>query len=385
MRIGRALRHSGPVPDSGDGSTSKSVRVLVVHPSDELYGADRVLLEALRAIPEGTEIEVWLPDDLDYPERRLTRALVADGRAVHRMPLPVLRRAYLSPRHALRHLRRLSATSRAIRKSAPDVVYVNTAALALVLLLAKLHGARTILHLHEHTDGLERRVLGILFRAADRIIVVSEAVGSTLGRTVKKRSSVVYNGFDAPPPVPAPEEGPLVFVLASRWNSWKGHEFFLTAWSRLQRTDVRLLILGAPPAVGESVDVVGIVARLPNRDTVEILGERSDVRSVLDVAHVVVVPSTKPDPLPTIALEAAGAGRAALVSRSGGLPEIVLEGITGWTIEAGRVEEWTRAIESLDRTSAGTLGRSARERYRATFSRSEFARRFGAEFEAFVA
>ena len=365
-------------------AASRPRTILFLHPSDESYGADRVLLEALRAVPEGVRAEVWLPDDLDYPARPLSRALEERGVAVRRMPLPVLRRAYLHPRHLLSFLRRAGATGRAIRELDPALVYVNTAALALVLPVAHRIGAPTLLHLHEHSRGLERRTLNLLFRSADRLVVVSRAVLDTLDSSNRGRARVVHNGFESAPPVPLPAGDVLVFVLASRWNTWKGHDHFLEVWSRLQRRDVRLIVLGGPPVCGAGVDVPGIVAGMRNGESVEVRGECEDVRRVLDGAHVVVVPSTSPDPLPTIALEAAAAGRAALVSRSGGLPEIVLDEVTGRTIAPGAVDEWVAVLEGLDRAAVESFGRAAREHSAATFSRTAFVRRIGEELRAML-
>ncbi|TDX78345.1 glycosyltransferase involved in cell wall biosynthesis [Rathayibacter sp. PhB151] len=376
--VGRRRRPRPPA------AASSPRTILFLHPSDETYGADRVLLEALRAVPEDVTAEVWLPDDLDYPARPLTRLLEERGVTVRRMPLPVLRRAYLRPCHLLSFLRQAAATSRAIRELGPALVYVNTAALALVLPVARLLGAPTLLHLHEHSRGIERWVLCLLFRSADRLVVVSRAVADTLTSSNRRRSTVVHNGFESTPPVPLPQGDELVFVLASRWNAWKGHEHFLRVWSRLQRRDVRLIVLGGPPVCGAGVDVPGIVAGMRNGESVEVRGECEDVRRVLDASHVVVVPSTSPDPLPTIALEAAAAGRAALVSRSGGLPEIVLDGVTGRTLTPGAVEEWVAVLEGLDLAAVESFGRAAHERSTAAFSRTEFVRRIGEELRAML-
>ena len=82
--------------------------LVLVHPSDELYGADRMLLEmveAARSDPRVPGLEVWLPDDLAHPapELSLCRVLEQRGVAVRHLDLPVLRRAYRTPR-GLAHL-----------------------------------------------------------------------------------------------------------------------------------------------------------------------------------------------------------------------------------------------------------------------------------------
>ena len=51
-----ARRSSTPRPDQRD-------TVLVVHSSDEMYGADRILLEVVTALRDlaGLRVQVWLP------------------------------------------------------------------------------------------------------------------------------------------------------------------------------------------------------------------------------------------------------------------------------------------------------------------------------------
>ncbi len=52
-------------------------------------------------------------------------------------------------------------------------------------------------------------------------------------------------------------------------------------------------------------------------------------------ADVVVIPSTNPDPLPNVALEAAACGCCVVAADHGGLPEIIRDGQTGSAVPAG--------------------------------------------------
>ena len=57
------------------------------------------------------------------------------------------------------------------------------------------------------------------------------------------------------------DDGPLTFVVASRWNRWKGHRTLLTAWE-LAGCPGRLVVLGAAPPVGDGVHVPALVREL---------------------------------------------------------------------------------------------------------------------------
>lgn len=356
---------------------SRPRRCIVIHPSDEMYGADRVLLEVLRTTPSHLRVEVWLPTDLDYPERQLSTALQEAGIRVRRLPLPIMRRAYLRPARLPGLAWRTLTTSVRLLATRADLVYLNTAAAALAAPAARLSGARVVLHLHEHIDERSRAVVPFL-RFAHKIIAVSAAVADVLPAALRARTRVVNNGFDAAPPAPLPsfEQGIRV-VIASRWNAWKGHAVLLEAWGATRRDDLRLEVLGDRPPSGESADVPALAERSPRRDSIRIVGPTSNVRAHLDAAHVVVVPSTLPDPLPTIAIEALGAGRALLASDGGGLREIA--GDSPLLITPGDVAAWTAALDALDEGTVRAAATAARTRFDQLFSRDTFDRRIALE------
>ncbi|HIY65694.1 MAG TPA: glycosyltransferase [Candidatus Agrococcus pullicola] len=349
---------------------SRRPRIVVIHPSDELYGADKVLLEALRTAPADADLEVWLPTDVDYPRRELSQLLTARAITVKHKPLAILRRAYMQPIGLLKILGRLVATAGSLLRHRPDLVYVNTSAAALYLPIARASRARAVLHLHEYISGATKIVLPFV-RAADTIIAVSQAITEPLPAAVKGKTRVIYNGFDLPTPseLPTFERG-IQCVIASRWNAWKGHDTLLAAWAELSRDDLHLRILGAAPHSGASVDVERLVASLPNGRTVDLVGQSDDTWGALDTAHVVLVPSTQPDPLPTIAIEALAAGRHVIGSDLGGLPEIV--GESGSLVAASDVGAWAAELQALNENEIRTSAATARARFNQMFARSRF-------------
>src|SRR4051794_30940016 len=76
----------------------RNPRLLIAHPSAELYGSDRVALESARAFREaGWDVEVTLTG-----HGPLEPLLAEAGCTVTVRPAPVLRKAYLSPLGLLR-------------------------------------------------------------------------------------------------------------------------------------------------------------------------------------------------------------------------------------------------------------------------------------------
>ena len=73
-------------------------RAVVVHSSDEMYGADKILLQVIEGMRSlDLDVEVWLPDDLEHGAFPLCEELTRRGVAWQHRRLPILRRAYLRP------------------------------------------------------------------------------------------------------------------------------------------------------------------------------------------------------------------------------------------------------------------------------------------------
>ena len=343
-------------------SDSHPRRWLLIHSSDEMYGSDRVLLQTIQAIGIENIVECWLPVDIDYPGHALCAEMQRRGLKVRHLDYPVLRREYQNMIGVRRIIRRWFHANRLVRQashSRANAVYLATSAAITLAPLFRLRGYWTVLHIHEMWGRSERLVFRWLLPFVNRQIAVSEAVAFN----VPGATTVIYNGF---PDMESTESGGtwaskgdhIEFLLASRWSTWKGHEDFLRAWAATRREDAFLTILGGPPPSGEAVDIPSLVKELGIVDSVSVVGESAIVERFIDRCDVVVVPSRRPDPLPTIAIEAARAGRAVIASNCGGLPEIVEDGVTGFLIEPGDISAWAAAIDQITVESAYDSGPS---------------------------
>jgi glycosyltransferase involved in cell wall biosynthesis len=323
--------------------------ILVLHPSDELYGADRVLLETIPDLQRHEEVRVWLPTDLDYPHRPLSAALAATGVDVQRHDLPVLRRANATPRGVVRLAGIEARFAGALRRVRPSHLYVNTSALAPAIPVAAALRIPTTVHIHETWGQTDRRILGPLCHTADQVIVVSEAARLALSPSLRQRALIRRHQVDAGPADPVAvatlrndRRRPLL-LFASRWTPNKGIVELLHA---VTATDAGLIVLGGPPPSGAAVDVPGLVAELGLGQQVDVVGEVSDVWPYLYACDAVVVPTVGHDSYPTIALEGVAAGRPVLASSVGGLPEILARS-AGELLPPGDVAALSAAIARL--------------------------------------
>ncbi|WP_458781225.1 glycosyltransferase family 4 protein [Arthrobacter sp. D3-16] len=167
----------------------------------------------------------------------------------------------------------------------------------------------------------------------------------------------------------------MKFVVASRWNSWKGHFTLLKAWDAAGCPG-ELVILGGPPPLGTAVDVRQLVANLVNPQSVNVVGEVADIEPYIDDADFLVLPSDSPEPFGLVILEAFARGRGVIASRGGGVLDIVEDGRNGHLYKIGSIEGLRDVFKSVDRNQALQMGANARKSYEATYSIAAYRFRF---------
>lgn len=345
-----------------------------------MYGADRMLLEVLGALPRAERALslVYLPDDLPPSDGRLGNELTELGVNTVIGPIPVLRRRYLTALGLLPLLLRIWRTYRIIRGVRPDIVYATTTAMVLCLPLARLAGVKVaVLHVQEIWSKKESFILGFFARFATHLLCISAASMRSLGPSLVSRATLLVNAHQdsGRPLATIRRSGPVRFLVASRWNAWKGHATLLDAWDSAE-IGGELFILGGPPPVGAGVDVEALVDKLTNKRSVKIIGEVLDIEPYLDDVDFLVLPSDNPEPFGLVILEAFARGRAVIASRAGGVVDIVEDGHTGLLYEIGNVNELRLQLSSVDKESAERLGSNARQRYLETYSIDAYRDRF---------
>lgn len=366
--------------------------VVFAHASDELYGADRMLLEILAAVPPDRTVEVWVPTDLEHGPHPLCVELERLGHRVEHVSMPVLRRSYATPCGLLALAARFWPFWRRLRAVRPRELYCVTSATMWCAPVGRLVGVAHITgHVQEMWGRSERATLTLPARSCQRLVAISEAVADRLPSRLRGRTTVVLNATPDPvagdlPSAPetdlATREGPVRFLVASRWVRAKGLHTLVEAWGLMlaslgsTTSPPHLVVLGGPPPIGESVDVLAAVAALSDPTTVTVLGEVPDIGAEIAAADVVLMPSERPEPFGLIAIEGFARARPVVASRAGGLVEIVSEGRTGWLFEPGDVEGLAALLVRLAGTDHAVLAEAsaaARRDYEARFRPERFA------------
>lgn len=114
------------------------------------------------------------------------------------------------------------------------------------------------------------------------------------------------------------------------------------------------------------------------RPEVEFTGFRSGaaLHTLVRGARAVVLPSEWYENAPMSVLESMALGKPVLGARTGGIPELIDEGETGWLFtsgDAGELAGQLRAIALADAAVLAAMGRRARERVEQRYTRERYA------------
>ena len=333
--------------------------VMVAHPSPDLYGSDRQLIEDLIALqPNTVRTSIYMP-----ATGPLSDLLAAQGLPVHVVPFPVLRRALLSALGVV-HLTGAAASSvwrltALIRREKPDVLYVNTVTIPWWVLAGRLARVPVVVHVREAEadhSRLVRWVMNAPLLLADAVVANSQASRRTLLDAVPRlseRSSVIYNGIAGPDTVealPDHTEQPVRLALIARLSPRKGIDVALEALAtlRTQGRNIHLDICGTAYTGYEwyEKELRARAAQPDLHGAVTFLGYLNPTWPLLSTATIVLVPS-RVEPFGNTAVEGLLAARPVVASATQGLVEIISNGHTGLLVPPDDPDALAAAIATL--------------------------------------
>jgi glycosyltransferase involved in cell wall biosynthesis len=281
-----------------------------------------------------------------------------------------------------------------LREWGAEVAHVNC--------LPHVHGSRAarragisaVWHLREILPpGPRRRWFARrLAESARRVMAVSEAVaGWVREEGLGDRLTVVHNGAPesasrtgdtaaARAAIGVPVEA-CVAGLFGQVLPHKGVLEFVRAGRRALALAPRLrfVIAGAGPR--DFVDRV--LAEIDSGEGAErfhLLPPRSTSAELLAASDLACLCTTTPDPLPRTVLEAMSAGLPVAAFRSGGTPEMVVDGDTGILVDVGDTDGLAGAMAMLagDPALRASMGAAGRARAREAFSLNRHVHRMQA-------
>ena len=126
-----------------------------------------------------------------------------------------------------------------------------------------------------------------------------------------------------------PDELP-VLLLPGRLSRSKGHSVLIEALALREKRDVYTVIVGATADRDPyRQELEALIEARKLTGLVRIVERCDDMPAAIGLAALVVAPSIVPEGLGRVPLEAQAMGKPVVASRLGGLPETIIEGVTG--------------------------------------------------------
>lgn len=248
-----------------------------------------------------------------------------------------------------------------------DSAYVLAAIAARCPVILHLHGGEFD-RFYDASSTPSRSAIRFMLEHAACVAAPSQKVVSWIRSVAPEaRAAALPN----PVTIPRIEEGarPNLIVFLGRLEPAKGIFELLEAVSLLREAvpDVRLACAGD----GNRLAVARYAERLGISDAIKFTGwiGPSGKRALLESAAVFALPSYA-EGMPVGLLEAMAAGVPAVASPVGAIPEVVVDGVSGFLVAPGDVATLSRLLRKLliDRALGARIGAAGRETVRLRFS-----------------
>lgn len=336
-----------------------------------LYGAERATLSLMRGLrARGVDLSV-----LVIGENRLGHGPAALARAVEQAGLP-LQRLQVDGRFS-------SALVRAVRRhlqARPGSILHSTGYKAhLHALLASRGVAPSVTTIHGwlFRRELKERVYGWLevqaLRHDEAVICLTTYYEQLLLQRGVRRERLhrIPTGLEADAlpgraPGQLPVEGPFTVALVGRFSAEKNHPLLLRAVARLRREHINLRVVLA----GDGPDRAAIqqqAAHLGLSDQIEFAGY-VDMKDLLPRVHAVTLCS-RIENLPLSLLEAMAWSRPVVATRVGGVPDVVVDSVTGFLVPSDDEKALADRLRQLAESPAlrARMGEAGRQRVERDF------------------
>ncbi|MEK6775501.1 MAG: glycosyltransferase family 4 protein [bacterium] len=355
------------------------IRVLHVHTLPVVSGSGINTYLTMKGMP-GERFETALAC---APGGRLNEIVREAGMDVHEV------RNLVQPIHPLKDILALFEIIRIIRREKIDIVHThNSKAGFLGRLAGKLAGTPVVIHtVHgfafHQSEPLWRRTIFRLMEKlaapwADHTIFISQPMidwareeGILRGTSYSKIYSGIdldaFHGYGKEEQGKLREElglgkGSRVIGFVSKLWEGKGHEIALHAMVRVAEEipDAKLLLVGEGPLKPKLIE---LARKLGIEQSMVFAGFRTKIAEITSLCELCILPSFF-EGMGRVLLEAGACGKPVVASRVGGIPDVIVDGVTGFLVPSGDPAALSEAVLRLmrDPGSAVKMGEAARKR-----------------------
>lgn len=378
--------------------------ILFLHAGAEMYGADKVMLDLIKRLDKSK----YTPFVILPTSGVLVDALKDAGVSVTVMPYPIMRRKYFNPKGVIQYGIDLVKYTNKIVKFAKEhnikLIHTNTAATLEGCFVSRRLKIPQLWSIHEIIVNPK-----IMYQFTSKLIAKYSNITITDSNAVKKHLDasgyfkngdvkVIYNGVDSERFTPdiscdylydewkIPRNSKVIGMMG-RVNSWKGQADFLKAANIImdQNPDVYTVFVGSAFEGEEwrEKELAKAISESPHKDRIVNKGYRTDSEAIYKLYDVFVLPSTNPDPLPTVVLEAMSTGKPIVGYKHGGVCEMVKEDYNGLLAEVCNPSDLAAKIEKLLSNDAlrMEMSNNSRKRLLEKFSIDSYVQNYSNEYE----
>jgi glycosyltransferase involved in cell wall biosynthesis len=366
---------------SPDAVTPSQVAMLVQ--GKEVYGIGTVQKLYAEAWPDLTFVCLGTGPLYDFLRERKAKVELVEGLVQfhEEKSLSTLAKMPFMFRKARRDARRIDErlAGRGIR-----IIHTHWRAQHIMAGYLRRRGYRAVWHVHNHTSRSRMFGLGMKLNhglarwGADLILSVSDYVAANW-RASGVPVKTVHAG--TPQLISEPKdlsfEGPIRCLVAGRLVDGKGHHVAVDAVTQARKagSDVTLDLYGGPlennPYADElrrRIDQSGMTS------TIRLMGLCTDLRQQQANYHLALQCGSQAETFGMSVCEAMVDGLAVLAADSGGVPELMEDGVSGYLVKPGDAEELAQRIVQLDhdRKLLATMRLAAFERGQRMFNPKRF-------------
>ncbi len=199
----------------------------------------------------------------------------------------------------------------------------------------------TIMWLYARTIGL------VVLKLADTVVLFHQGL-VTRAKALTLPFQVIHNGIHAenfhnaqPAKDIRDNKNQIIITYIGRLDKIKGYLDFLTVAKKLASSNVQYKFV----VVGNTHNREEVMKQYSNKQIV-FTGVRKDIPAVLAVSDMLILP-TYGDGLPNVIMEAMAAGLPCIGTNINGLPYLIEDSVTGFTISPGDTKALEEKIQRL--------------------------------------
>ncbi|MGY0616938.1 glycosyltransferase family 4 protein [Vibrio sp. FJH11] len=264
---------------------------------------------------------------------------------------------------ALQLLKYINSIRNKLKVSKPDLIFCNDMrGLLTVGIAAKLAGIPVVIW--DKLDKPHGWMDWLQLPLVKKNMIISDSVRTKYPKwqqqLFSKRIEKIYNGAYLDVYKNANEKRAelglepkhIAIAIVGSINDRKAHDRILSIFPELytQNPNVKLFVIGD---CSNSAEDIAYMEQLPNRNhpAVEWLGFRKDAAELIKSIDILVIPS-RYEGMGQVTVEAMASGKPVVGANSGGIPEVIEHGETGFIFEGDDLEDFKRHLLALCESKA---------------------------------